>query len=93
MKSGVITVSLIALTTVGFSETIELDTTANLRVGAIQIEDNVGKKSTTYALGGSVGVETKPIQGFSIGATFYTTNALFGKDNERMLDTKIGGKG
>jgi len=85
MKSGVITLSLIALTAVGFGETIELDTTANLRIGAIQIEDDVGKKSTTYALGGSVGVETKPIQGFSIGATFYTTNALFGKDDEGMF--------
>jgi len=85
MKSGAITLSLIALTAVGFGETIELNTTANLRAGAIQIEDDVDKKSTTYALGGSVGVETKPIQGFSIGATFYTTNALFGKDNEGMF--------
>jgi len=85
MKSGVITLSLIALTAIGFSNEIELKTTANLRVGAVQIEDDTGAKNSTLALGGSLGVETAPIQGLSVGATFYTTNAIFGKDNEAMF--------
>ena len=85
MKSGAITLSLIALTAIGFSSELELKTTANIRAGAVQIEDDSGAKSTTFSLGGSLGVETKAIQGFSIGTTFYTTNPLFGKDDEGMF--------
>ena len=85
MKSGIITLSLVALTATSFSAELELNTTANLRAGAVQIEDDTGAKNSTLALGGSLGVETAPIQGLSVGATFYTTNALFGKDNEAMF--------
>ncbi|RUM76767.1 MAG: hypothetical protein DSZ11_00100 [Sulfurovum sp.] len=56
-----------------------------LRVGAVQIEDEGGVKSSTLALGGSLGVKTASIKGVSLGATLYTTNALFGKDNEGMF--------
>jgi len=56
-----------------------------LRVGAIQIKDEVGDKSSTLALGGSLGVKTAPVSGVSLGATFYTTNALFGKNTEGMF--------
>jgi len=56
-----------------------------LRVGAIQIKDEAGEKTSTLALGGSLGVKTASIKGVSLGATLYTTNALFGKDNEGMF--------
>jgi hypothetical protein len=36
-------------------------------------------------LGGSLGVKTDPLKGVSLRAKFYTTNALFGKDNEAMF--------
>jgi len=85
MKSGIITLSLVALTATSFSVDLELKTTANLRAGAIQIEDGAGAKNSTLALGGSLGVETEAIHGVSVGATFYTTNALFGKDSEAMF--------
>ena len=85
MKSGIITLSLVALTATSFSADLELKTTANLRAGAVQIEDDTGAKNSTLALGGSLGVETEAIQGVSVGATFYTTNALFGKDSEAMF--------
>jgi len=85
MKSGVIIVSLITLTSTIFSTELKLNTTANIRAGAVQIKDNMGTKSTTFALGGSLGIETKPIHGISAGATFYTTNALFDKNDEPMF--------
>jgi len=47
-----------------------------LRVGAVQIEDEGGVKSSTLALGGSLGVKTASIKGVSLGATFYTTFIL-----------------
>lgn len=56
-----------------------------LRLGAIQTEDDTGDKSSTLALGGSLGVKTAPVAGISLAATFYTTNSLFGKDNEGMF--------
>ncbi len=56
-----------------------------LRLGAVQIEDDAGDKSSILALGGNLGVKTAPVSGISLGATFYTTNALFGKDNEAMF--------
>jgi hypothetical protein len=85
MKFGTITLSLIALNVIGFSQELEFKTTANMRAGAIQIKNNVGEKSTTVALGGSLGAETKAINGVSVGTTFYTTNALFGKNDEAMF--------
>jgi len=84
-ETGVIALSLIALTAIGMGADLELKTKANLRAGAIQIEDEAGDKTTTLSLGGLVGIETTPIQGFSMGATFFTTNPLFGKDNEAMF--------
>ena len=56
-----------------------------VRLGAVQIEDSDKKTSSTLALGGSLGIKTAPISGVQVGATFYTTNALFGKDNESMF--------
>ena len=85
MKFGTITLSLIALNVIGFSQELEFKATANMRAGAIQIKNNVGEKSTTVALGGSLGAETKAINGVSVGTTFYTTNALFGKNDEAMF--------
>ncbi len=56
-----------------------------LRLGAVQIENDTGDKSSTLALGGNLGVKTAPIAGVSLGATVYTTNALFGKDSEAIF--------
>ncbi|MCK5853897.1 MAG: OprD family outer membrane porin [Sulfurovaceae bacterium] len=60
-------------------------TEGQIRLGAIQIEDDAKSKTSTLALGGSLGVKTAPINGVSLGATFYTTNALFGKNTEGMF--------
>ena len=60
-------------------------TEGNIRFGVVEIEDDAKSKSSTVALGGSLGVKTDPIYGISLGATFYTTNALFGKNTEGMF--------
>jgi len=60
-------------------------TEGQLRLGVVQIEDDKGGTASTVALGGSLGVKTDPLKGVSLGAKFYTTNALFGKDNEAMF--------
>jgi len=66
-------------------ERIKIDTAGELRLGAVQIEDTTGDKTSTLSLGGNVQLKTEPIYGFSAGATFYTTNALFGKNSEPMF--------
>jgi len=60
-----------------------------LRLGAVEIEDEAGENFSTLALGGNLGVKTKAINGISLGTTLYSTNALFGKNEEGMfLDSK-----
>lgn len=56
-----------------------------LRAGAIETKDGLGNKASTFALGGNLGIQTNPIAGISTGVTFYTTNALFGQDEEAMF--------
>jgi len=58
---------------------------AELRAGAVQSQDGVGHKASTLALGGQLGIQTNPIAGVRAGATFYTTNALFGQNEEPMF--------
>jgi len=63
-----------------------------LRVGAVHIEDEAGDTTSTLALGGKLGIKTSPISGVRLAATFYTTNALFGEDEEGMfLDSNRDG--
>jgi len=78
--------SIMSLEAGVFSEALSNSTTeGQVRFGAVEIEDEEGEKSSTVALGGSLGVKTAPINGLRVGATFYTTNALFGKNNEGMF--------
>lgn len=56
-----------------------------IRLGAVQSEDDAGEKASTLALGGQLGIKTKAVSGISLGTTFYTTNALFGKNDEGMF--------
>jgi len=56
-----------------------------IRLGAVQSEDDAKKKRSTLALGGELGIKTKAVSAISLGATFYTTNALFGKNSEGMF--------
>ncbi|NEW61242.1 OprD family porin [Sulfurovum sp. bin170] len=86
-----VTLSLVALTAMSigaenlkevFSNVL---TEGQVRLGVVQIEDEVGGTASTASLGGSLGVKTDPLKGISLGAKFYTTNALFGKDNEGMF--------
>jgi len=56
-----------------------------LRAAAVQSEDNLGNQSSTVVLGGQLGIQTNPVAGVSAGATFYTTNALFGQDEEPIF--------
>jgi hypothetical protein len=56
-----------------------------LRLGAVQSKDEQGKKSTTLSAGGYVSLSTKPLGGFSLTGTLFTTNPIFGKKEERMF--------
>ena len=68
------------------SEALSKSTTeGQIRLGVVQIEDDEKSKTSTLALGGSLGVKTAPINGINLGTTFYTTNALFGKNREGMF--------
>ena len=62
-----------------------VQTKGQLRTGAIQTENAQGERSKTVAFGGHLGIKTNPIAGVSAGATFYTTNALFGQNEEAMF--------
>jgi len=56
-----------------------------LRFGAIRTKDSEDKKRTTLSFGGRASFSTKPIYGLSATATLFTTNALFGRDEEAMF--------
>ena len=83
--------SLVLLATISLeagvlSEALSKTTTdGHIRLGVVQIEDDAKAKTSTLALGGSLGVKTAPVNGITLGATFYTTNALFGKNSEGMF--------
>ena len=78
--------SIIGLEASSLSEAFsKSEMNGQLRLGAIQTKDSAGDRSSTLALGGSLGVKTAPVAGISLAATFYTTNALFGKNNEGMF--------
>jgi hypothetical protein len=63
-----------------------------LRLGAVQIEDEQSEKSTTLSAGGYVSLSTKPLGGVSLTGTLYTTNPIFGKREEGLfLDSKSKG--
>ena len=62
-----------------------ISTEGQVRLGVIRTEDDNDKRASTVSLGGSLGAKTDPLKGISLGAKFYTTNALFGRDNEGMF--------
>jgi hypothetical protein len=63
---------------------IDINRTGELRFGGIYV-NSIGKKSYTLSLGGKVALEAKSIYGVTASTTFYTTNALFGKNSEAMF--------
>jgi len=70
----------------GIDEAIEgITHKGELRFGAIQTKDSLDRVDTTVAFGGRVSLSTKPINGLSATGTFFTTNALFGRDEEPMF--------
>jgi len=83
--SSILLATLVANAESATKKSIEIETTGELRMGAIQIEDEAGDKSSTLSLGGKVGLKTKPLHGLSAGVTLYSTNALFGKDEEPLF--------
>ena len=89
MKKIVISLVVLTVLTIGAENLKEIFTNAKtegqLRLGAIQIEDDSGEDRSTTSLGGHLGIKTDPLAGISLGATLYTTNALFGKDKEGMF--------
>lgn len=56
-----------------------------LRAGGIEIKDDAKNRTSTLALGGKLGIKTASIKGVGAGITFYTTNALLGKNDEAMF--------
>ena len=77
----------------GLSDAIEgITHKGQLRLGAVQREDAEGAKSTTLSAGGHVSLTTKPLGGFSLTGTLFTTNPIFGKKEEGMfLDSNSEG--
>jgi hypothetical protein len=69
---------------------LEIDSFGEMRAGAVYIKNDAGDKSYTLSLVGKVGIESKAINGLSAGATFFTTNAIFGKDEEAMFLSSNG---
>ena len=69
----------------GFEPFENMGTDGELRFGAVQLKNLEGKNTSTIALGGHLSLETQPIKGISAGVSFYTTNALFGKNTEVMF--------
>lgn len=60
-------------------------TSGQIRVGSVVTEDENKEDSSTLALGGTLGIKTEAVSGVSLGATFYTTNALFKEDENSMF--------
>jgi len=56
-----------------------------LRFGGIRTKDSNNHKATTLSMGGIVSLKTKPISGISLVGTFFTTNPIFGKNNESLF--------
>jgi len=56
-----------------------------LRFGGVRTKDSDDHTATTLSMGGKVSLETKPISGISLVGTFFTTNPVFGKDNESLF--------
>ncbi len=74
--------SLVAATLLSTSifaiETFEnLETSGQIRIGYVNDTNN----NTTNAIGATLGVKSKPINGFNFGTTLYTTNAIGGKND------------
>ncbi len=68
------------------SEAIEgIHHRGELRLGAIRTKDSEGSRATTLSMGGHVTLETKPLAGLSLVGTFFTTNPLFGKNDEESF--------
>jgi len=89
LKRELLTLVLISsplLATESLAEAIEgISHTGQLRLGAIRTEDAQGDQASTVTLGGSVTLETQPIEGISMAGSFFTTNALFGKREVGMF--------
>ena len=90
LKSSTLATLLLSTTSVMGAESLNeiftnAQTEGQLRLGVVRIEDEVGGTASTASLGGSLGVKTDSLKGISLGAKFYTTNALFGKDKEGMF--------
>ena len=68
------------------SEAIEgITHKGELRLGAVRTKDSDNNPSTTLSLGGRVSLSTKPIYGINLATTLFTSNPLFGKDDEGMF--------
>ncbi|HHC11475.1 MAG TPA: outer membrane porin, OprD family [Campylobacterales bacterium] len=80
-----IKISTLLIGVVVLQADIKAKVSGNIRGGAIQIEDNRGKKNSTLALGGNLGIKTAPIAGVSLATRFFTTNPIFGKDKEESF--------
>jgi len=81
-KLLIIVLSFMAYTTSSFGSKSILDSFKNtdisgqIRVGHVSdMNDNI-----TNAIGATLGMKTNAVNGLSVGATFYTTHAIAGKD-------------
>lgn len=58
----------------------EHDLFGSVRIGYITVEDDTGNRTDSSAIGGQVGGVSQRWNGFSAGATIYTTQKLFSDD-------------
>jgi len=59
----------------------EAKVNGELRLGFVSQDNEAGLDNKNISLGGSLGIQTKEIYSTSLGAKFYTTNALMSKDD------------
>ncbi len=87
MKKGLWVMTLVSslVSAEDFEPFENIETDGELRFGAVQLKDLENKKRTTFALGGRASLHTKELYGISANASFFSTNALFGKDKEAMF--------
>jgi len=63
----------------------DISCSGELRFGAVDVEDESNHHNTTLSLGGRASFFAKVAENIGATATFFTTNALFGKSQEAMF--------
>ncbi len=88
MKPKWFALSLIALSGNVLAHKLDDDSgvSGQLRLGYIKVEENeANSTSNTFAVGGKLSYQTRPVHGLSAGASIYSTNPLAGVDEAGLF--------